>query len=222
MKNYFAIIIIVFAWTSSLFAQQMDEVKKMYSNYLKMDTIVTEMKIRIYPVANGGCTSRKVTLKKINNKYLYLIDGNLMLNTNEYSLFVNNDQHQLIVSSNKNKKSASSFNLDIIDTLLKKCDSVSKPLVNGSKVKYCLYSDKQQIYKTCLSIDTVNHFLTFVSYDYNEDSEDLKRVEIDLDNSVSVIGNLNELDITNYLTITNDHKYLPSKKYYYYEVITID
>ena len=204
------------------YSQVLNELKQIYQSYKSIDTLETDMVVKMYGESDRKAIIKQMSLKKIDNSILYNIDGNLMLNTPKYSIYANNYQRQLILSSNEKKKFSDNMSLNDLDTLMNMCDSVSSMLVIGTTKEYCIYNNKSVIYRTCLTIDTVSHFLTYLTYDYSESYSNIKRVEISVRNSVKGNFDPKVLSFNYYITVTGDKKYVPSKNFSSYELITVN
>ncbi|PKP22875.1 MAG: hypothetical protein CVU05_01950 [Bacteroidetes bacterium HGW-Bacteroidetes-21] len=204
-------------------AQIEKEFLNLHNKYKNIDTLSVFMNMQVFYTNNLSNTKSDLALYKLKNIFLYKIDKNLILSTPEMDLFINNDLKQIHVTNKTKDKNSSNpnvnFNIFEVDSILKKCKSISGPNINGSSKTYCMISDNLPIYNTCVTIDTVTSFLTYVSYDYKEIVNSIKRVEISIKNS-NVMLVKNEMNINYYVQSVSKNKYIPTKKYMHYEIIT--
>lgn len=140
--------------------------------YTKLDKFYCEIKIKLYESHQSVKPGETITslIKKQNNDFWYSMGRIKMIVNEKCILYIDENEKQMIYTIRDTKREMKIPNQDvaaIIDSLVKKSDSV---VFTGSKDNckhYAIYASKALITKTELAIDRESFLIKTIEYYYD-------------------------------------------------------
>ncbi len=162
------------------FKKDYDKVKESYS---KLDVFSCELTVNVfddYKSVNASQTMTSV-LKKQKNDFWYSMGKIKMVMNDQSILYINEDTKEMVYTIRDLKSEPVIPNQnasEVIDTILRKYDSVVYIGVVENCKKYIIYSSKALISKTELLIGQDNHLIKKMTYYYLQNGKPSTKVII--------------------------------------------
>jgi hypothetical protein len=162
--------------------------KKVQMAYLNLNDFYCEIKIDMYTKTNASKPDRvlKSVLKKQANNSWHTIGKTTVLVNDKCMLYLDENQKTILytkLDALDKKKSSNPYINGVIDSLPKKNDSVVFNGISDGKIKYTLYTSKQTIVRTEISIDQQTYLIAKIVYYYKTGKQmEFEKIEIGYEN----------------------------------------
>lgn len=184
--NHKLIALLVFLMPAAVTGQNF---KKDYAPvqeaYNKLDKFYCEIKINMYE-EEGDKTPSSVmhsTIKKNGEDFCYSIGKTKMLMNDNCILYIDEDSKAMTYSARDKKNEIKIPGQDpsaMIDSIIKKSDSVVYAGIKDNCKRYIIYSAKAIISKTEITIDQANYMIPLITYHYDtKKGSDVSKVMIE-------------------------------------------
>jgi hypothetical protein len=166
-------LLLMFACTATAqnFKEDFSSVQRAYS---RLDNFYCEISVKMYEKHTSGKPGETMHsyIKKHKGNFSYSMGDMKMIVNEKCILYINDREKQMVYTIRDTKRELKVPSHDaaaIVDSLVKKSDSVVFVTGKGSVKEYIVYSSKGLITKTHLSIDKESSLIKIIEYYYNPD-----------------------------------------------------